>query len=671
MTVPSFNMNKARMIWPVLFFLSLFDTDCVGENAVLAGGPGPLSATCTASGRDTVVIPGGNGNMKKHFNPPGLSMDPFCIARDKVNGYLLAGDYLLPANPSFGSKTTGLIRIDENGCIIWSRTMSAGEIKVIQTMISTSDTGFLFSTFPFQAQNANYSNQLLVYKLDNGGKIQWAHTYGSGLTVSNYLSAICETDDKGFVLEIGSFPSGGNPSYLTIIKTDPQGRVDWGHQLSMENDAVYNIGGIMEKNGFLYATGSISAATSPFRLPRSFLTKMDMRSGQTIWTRQNNPGQPALSFTDLHDYKDGLLINSFTGDLLNDLIYTDNDGNTIGSSLINNPDGSLSGKGNILVTQGNELYFHQYSGPSGGPYKDIVMRLDSNQQISWQHDFYEQDSRFAAWNQLAPAPANGMAAIGSGMAAGGLKTISFLKLDPTGEVCNSGNSGFSISTNSHSLIPMTWNTDAGIPIDVTDLSQDLELLPMEAHLFCPDYPGGCDPCTESVVVAAGNVFSKTHLPTDTALCAGQSLVLDAGPGYSSYRWQDGRQQQSISISNTGTYWVTVKGSDGCTSTETSDTIRVTVGNCSVGIHFPNAFTPNKDGHNDLFRPVLTGSPVVWHFSIYNRWGQLIFETSDPQKGWDGRIDGIDQQSSSYVWICIYQFRGEKENKREGNFFLIR
>jgi len=109
---------------------------------------------------------------------------------------------------------------------------------------------------------------------------------------------------------------------------DPQGKVSWGHKLSMESDAVYNIGGIIEKNGFLYTTGSVYTATPPFQVLRSFLTKMDLRSGQTIWTKQNDPGQPALSFTDLHDYKDGLLINSFTGNLLNDLIYTDNDGIT-------------------------------------------------------------------------------------------------------------------------------------------------------------------------------------------------------------------------------------------------------------------------------------------------------------------------------------------------------
>jgi len=686
--------------------------------------------------------------------------------------------------------------------------MMPNEEEVIQSIISTSDTGFLVSAFPFQSETANYPKPLLVFKLDKGGNVQWARSYGSGATVSNYLSSILETDDKGFVLEIGSFPDGGSPSYLSIIKTDPQGIVVWGHELGMESDALYDIGGIVEKNGLIYATGSIYATVAPFPLLRSFLTQMNMSTGQTIWTKQNDPGQPALSFTDLHPYKNGLLINSFTGDLLNDLIYTDIDGNTITSSLVNNPYGSLSGRGNILVAPDNALYFHQYSGPSNGPYKNICMRIDSNGQISWQHDFYSQDSGFTAWNQVAPAPMNGMAAIGSGRTVNGLKTISFFKLDSTGEVCSSGNSGLTISTVPHLLIPMTWNTDAVISINATNLTQYLQSLTMGSHLFCPKYMSGCDllklegpgvlcqlgdtaryilhsdpscpdPITwsydsaniavisksprgleinfkapgsytikaekngcntwaDSILVSVGNGISRAHLPEDTTLCSGHSLVLDAGAGYSSYRWQDGSDRQTISVSTPGTYWVTVTGQGGCISTDTStidavvpppanflpgdtvictyaslwvqslhsyssylwntgdtaasiqvktagvytlqvvdkfgckgeDTIRVATKDCPYGIYFPNAFTPNS-GHNDLFRPAVIGYPIGYRFSIYNRWGQRIFETTDPQKGWDGRLAGQDQKAGGYVWVCVYQFGGQKENSRQGNFILLR
>ncbi len=761
--------------------------------------------------RDTAIsqvgTPLGNNNMKKQFDPPGLPMEPFCIARDKVNGYLLAGDYVLPENSFFEPGTTGLIRIDENGCVIWSKSMIPNEEEVIQSIIFTSDTGFLVSAFPFQSESANYPKPLLVFKLDRGGNVQWARSYGSGATVSNYLSSIVETDDKGFVLEIGSFPDGGSPSYLSIIKTDPQGIVVWGHELSMESDALYNIGGIIEKNGFIYATGSIYTTVAPFQLLRSFLTQMNLSTGQTIWTKKNDPGQPALSFTDLHSYKNGLLINSFTGNLLNDLIYTDVDGNAITSTMINNPYGSLNGRENILVAPDNAVYFHQYSGSSNGPYKNICMRIDSNWQISWQHDFYSQDSSFTAWNQIAPAPMNGMAAIGSGRTANGLNTISFFKLDSTGDVCSSGNSGLTISTPPHSLIPMTWSTDAAISIDATNLTQYLQSLTMETHLFCPKYMSGCDflklegpmvlcqladtarfildsdpscpdPITwfydstnisivskssgglevnfktpgaysikaekngcntwaDSILVSVGSVLSRAHLPVDTTLCTGSSLVLDAGGGYSSYLWQDGSDGETISVSAPGTYWVTVTGLGGCISSDTStidsidplpanflpgdtvicayaplqvqtlqsyssylwstgdtasslqvkipgvytlqvvdkfgckgdDTIRVATKDCPYGIYFPNAFTPNS-GHNEVFRPVVIGYPVVYHFTIYNRWGQRIFDTSDPNKGWDGRIEGHDMETGTYVWVCTYQFAGDKKVNATGNFTLI-
>jgi hypothetical protein len=52
-------------------------------------------------------------------------------------------------------------------------------------------------------------------------------------------------------------------------------------------------------------------------------------------------------------------------------------------------------------------------------------------------------------------------------------------------------------------------------------------------------------------------------------------------------------------------------------------------------------------------------------------GQHIFDSTDPKKGWDGRIGGKDQESGGYVWICSYRFDGEEEKKGKGNFVLIR
>lgn len=69
---------------------------------------------------------------------------------------------------------------------------------------------------------------------------------------------------------------------------------------------------------------------------------------------------------------------------------------------------------------------------------------------------------------------------------------------------------------------------------------------------------------------------------------------------------------------------------------------------------PNAYTPNKDGKNDLFRPhtkYFNDGSVVgdYLFSIYNRWGEKVFETTDVKEGWDGRFMGEDCQQGVYVY----------------------
>jgi gliding motility-associated-like protein len=72
----------------------------------------------------------------------------------------------------------------------------------------------------------------------------------------------------------------------------------------------------------------------------------------------------------------------------------------------------------------------------------------------------------------------------------------------------------------------------------------------------------------------------------------------------------------------------------------------------------------------VFRPVVIGYPIAYHFSIYSRWGQRIFDTTDPNKGWDGQIGGHDMDTGTYVWVCTYQFAGDKEYNGKGNFILI-
>ncbi len=95
------------------------------------------------------------------------------------------------------------------------------------------------------------------------------------------------------------------------------------------------------------------------------------------------------------------------------------------------------------------------------------------------------------------------------------------------------------------------------------------------------------------------------------------------------------------------YTITIKTITGCT---TVDTLLVKILK-KADIYVPSAFTPNNDGRNDFLKPVLAGIKELRYFRVYNRWGQLLFETRSVQAGWDGNIKERKQGTQVVVWIA--------------------
>ena len=84
--------------------------------------------------------------------------------------------------------------------------------------------------------------------------------------------------------------------------------------------------------------------------------------------------------------------------------------------------------------------------------------------------------------------------------------------------------------------------------------------------------------------------------------------------------------------------------------------------CSIAV--PNAFTPNGDGKNDYLYPINGDLTSSLEFQVYNRYGQLVFETRDWSKKWDGTIGGKPQPTGTYVWMLHYT-----ESASGKSFFL--
>lgn len=163
-----------------------------------------------------------------------------------------------------------------------------------------------------------------------------------------------------------------------------------------------------------------------------------------------------------------------------------------------------------------------------------------------------------------------------------------------------------------------------------------------------------------------------NLGRDTTLCLdGDPLIIgdhvNTGNPQASWRWSSGDTTAIKKITNPGNYWAEVT-IDFCTM---RDHIIITK-DCYLDI--PNSFTPNGDGHNDYFLPrqLLSKGLAAFNMKIWNRWGQVVFETNSVNgRGWDGRFNGKDQGIGVYIYIIEATYKNGRKEQYKGNVTLLR
>jgi len=156
-----------------------------------------------------------------------------------------------------------------------------------------------------------------------------------------------------------------------------------------------------------------------------------------------------------------------------------------------------------------------------------------------------------------------------------------------------------------------------------------------------------------------------HL-SDTFFCKGDQLILDPRVAATDeVLWQNTSATHTYRITTSGTYSVHTSNTCG----EDKKDINVIEKLCKIIM--PNAFTPNGDNMNDLFRLKDVGLVRKFQMMVYNRLGQQIFETSNPEKGWDGTLNGIQQPSGTYVWLINYIDLENNPGSAKGYVVLLR
>jgi gliding motility-associated-like protein len=177
---------------------------------------------------------------------------------------------------------------------------------------------------------------------------------------------------------------------------------------------------------------------------------------------------------------------------------------------------------------------------------------------------------------------------------------------------------------------------------------------------------GCVHKTDmKVAVLPLPVFS---LGRDTTMCNGYNVTLKASYPGASYRWNTGGTDSTYTTNRSGLYWAEAT-LNGCSY---SDTLAVIQKLCACEIKMPNAFSPNGDGINDVYRPTIKCFPRDYHLSVFNRDGQVVFDSKNYQDLWDGKFKGAALPIATYYYILTLFNQDLMENeKKSGSITLLR
>ncbi|NTW32023.1 MAG: gliding motility-associated C-terminal domain-containing protein [Bacteroidetes bacterium] len=159
---------------------------------------------------------------------------------------------------------------------------------------------------------------------------------------------------------------------------------------------------------------------------------------------------------------------------------------------------------------------------------------------------------------------------------------------------------------------------------------------------------------------------------DTTVFIGQPAQLDASGGVS-YLWVPSTYLDYSDIQNpistpaeNISYVVFVTDTNGCVN---SDTITISVERTSE-IFVPDAFSPNKDGQNDVLYVYGQGIKDII-FIIYDRWGEKVFETTDEKTGWDGTYKGKELSKATFVYYVKVTYWDGNMSEKKGNVTLVK
>jgi gliding motility-associated-like protein len=552
--------------------------------------------------------------LKYHYSDT-LAINIWGAVSTAFNEQIIVGtlfDFGNAANPYDPS----IIKLGTNGEKIWEKNFSVPGSQYLRSVTALADGNYVGVGTD---QLLNDVSVFLV-KFDGSGNVIWKRTHlFTGIAPLTLDIKKVKEDDAGSLVLVGNFQIGGSPRLL-YVKCNSSGTVLLSKSLRPPGPTIIiGASDMLVKDGFTY----ISGKNYNWNFMNGLLIKINNSTGAVVWAKQYNFNNSAAGFSQVLLYNNQLCLLGLNGNNQSDtniIILADTSGSVNSSNYFYFPglrepgwamarnDGRMvwlqNTSNDFSIAEFNPLsgvlWINKYAASISFPRIVQAFEGDNNSIIFAGHTATANNKFISGkFSENGALPCTGIPApftFGSGSTASqdilfAADNFSFQEiirdwtlrnevLNKTDTICRTGIACDSIDISAPgslctrdtlrvtlykdcSILPSyTFDTTKIRLISTTDtLLKFVALLPGQVIIRAA-LDNGCSILRDSVNVIVHKAARDLDLGSDTALCNGNSVLLNSGPGYASYLWQDGSSGPALLVNTTGRYHVTVTDSCG-------------------------------------------------------------------------------------------------------------
>ena len=601
-----------------------------------------------------------------------------------------------------------MTKLTQKGTVLWAKRLGyGGSLEWPYDAKGTRDGGFIFCG---TTRRDNPHNDAWIVKLDANANIQWSIilTPQSG-TIAGYPRNIIQLNDQGFAVagEMDLSLDNNGAALLKaafVAKLNKDGQLLWAKTFLNTRNLTYlvRIKELHDGNLVVYG-GSHTWPSSNIYDGVGFLTKLSGDNGQPIWSNIMDEGYSG----DITEYAN----NDIRLTVRNVIYDFDENGQNTDVTKFDLPFGYLDNKDLLHFagkTPGEDYYLiKQIRNP-------ILFKTINDSAVVWARSYNYQSNEGYLIETDDAIFANNAFYIGAAINSNFFPDSSYdtsdlpyvIKTNEQGITACSDTFSQTFSFTKPGRLPnQLFSFKEGPPlisraagmyskqvvphgvVDCAEITCCRDTVMYNKISICPGtnytLPGGSTTDTAGIYTTLSKtskgcdsvIFTNVSLLPAASVSLGDDTCLTSNnridynlssSGQVQYLWQDGNTSSKYTASQPGVYWV--RATNACNTAVDSVTIYK---DCDFPVYIPTAFTPNNDGLNDVFRIGNLNAQQLVGLRIYNRWGQLLFFTSNESDGWNGSFNGSPQPTAVYVYVVRYKNRGGLVRELKGTIALIR